>query len=200
MFRRNAHGSHPNFLALGPSALVGALALAFATLPASADVIATFVVNGDGTVTYTYEVDNTAGAFDVALWSLEFPFATPDWDQLDTFSGGQVGVPGPSWYADAGIPVGGLSAQDFLALDPAGDILVGSLLGGFSFTSSRLPGPIAYFEFSAVGDSVSGTTLGPAFDPPSAIPEPSTWVAGSTLLALAALGTGWRRLRPTAAS
>ncbi len=92
MFRRNAPTSQSNLSALGvrarATALVGALALAaLAALPASADVIATFVVNGDGTVTYTYEVDNTAGAFDIALWSLEFPFATPDWDQLDTFSG-----------------------------------------------------------------------------------------------------------------
>lgn len=177
--------------------LLGALLLSFsACCEAPAEVIATFVVNGDGTVTYTYEVDNTAGAFDVAAWSLDLPFATPDWDQLDVLSGGGVGIPNASWFAAAGIPVGGLSAQDFVSLDAAGDVLLGTTLGGFSFTSSYLPGLVDYFEFSALGDSATGQVLGPALLPPPAVPEAGGWLAGAMAVGCAA-GMAGRRWRGT---
>ena len=162
-------------------------------IPADAEVLGTYVVNGNGTVTYTYQVDNTAGSFDVSLWSLEFPFATPDWNQLDTLTGGSVSIPNAHWVADAGVPVGGLSAQDFLSLDPAGDVVAGFLVGEFSFTSSYLPGPIAFFEYSPLGDFVTGTTTGPAILPPTAaIPEAGGWWAGVALTGLAALSARWR--------
>lgn len=177
--------------------LVGALLLSFSACQVPADVVATFVVNGDGTVTYTYEVDNTAGAFDVAAWSLEFPFATPDWDPLDVPSGGGVGVPNATWFAAAGIPVGGLSAQDFVSLDATGDVLLGTTLGGFSFTSAYLPGLVDYLEFSALGDSVSGQVLGPALLPPPAVPEAGGWLGGAVAVGFAAgvMGRRWRGAR-----
>jgi hypothetical protein len=140
---------------------------------APGEVTGSFILNGDGTITYFYEVSNLTGAFDISLWSLEFDFPTPDWDTLDTLSGGDVSVPNSLWFADAGIPVSGASAQDFLSLDPAGDVLVGTVLAGFSFTSSLPPGRVTYHEFSATGDSASGTTVGPT----AVIPEASTWVA-----------------------
>lgn len=81
--------------------------LAASAPPASGDIVGSFVVNGNGTVTYFYEVDNTAGFFEVSLWSLDFAFANPDWNQLDAFSGGDVAVPNVDWFAQAGIPIGG---------------------------------------------------------------------------------------------
>jgi hypothetical protein len=122
-----------------------------------------FVINGDGTVTYSYVVDNTAGSFEISLWSLDFGFPTPDWNQLDVPSGGDVEIPDLNWFATAGVPVTGISAQDFLAIDPAGDVPTGQSLSGFSFTSHYLPGQIAFLEFSADGISAGGTTVGPAF-------------------------------------
>jgi hypothetical protein len=132
------------------------------TLSANALVSGSSLDNLDGTYTYSYRIDNTAGTFDISAWSLEFPFLLPDWDPLDTFSGGDVSVPNLSWFASAGIPVSGLSAQDFLSLDPAGDVLVGNSLDGFSFVSAFAPGTIPYHEFSPLGDSASGNTVGPA--------------------------------------
>lgn len=120
-----------------------------------------YVLNGDGTVTYSYEVDNRSGGFEIAAWSLEFDFATPDWNPLSVFSGGGVTVPNANWDASLGLPVTGLSAQDFLSLDSSTDVGIGSSLAGFSFTSRFLPGQVAFNEFSAVGDSATGYTLGP---------------------------------------
>src|SRR5262245_18952984 len=107
--------------------------LAAVSLPASGEIIGSFVVNGDGTVTYTYRVDNQAGLFDVAFWSLDFEFPAPDWNQVDTLGGGDVAVANPNWLAEAGIPLVGLSAQDFVSLDPTADVLTGTVLDGFSF-------------------------------------------------------------------
>ncbi len=158
------------------SLILGSALLA-ASPSAPGEVTGSFILNGDGTITYFYEVNNLTGAFDISLWSLEFDFLTPDWDTLDTFSGGEVSVPNSLWFADAGIPVSGASAQDFLSLDPAGDVLAGAVLAGFSFTSSLPPGRVTYHEFSATGDSVSGTTIGPT----AVVPEASTWVAALAL-------------------
>lgn len=72
-------------------------------------------------------------------------------------------VPNANWFADVGVPVTGSSAQDFLSLNPAGDVLAGQSLSGFSFTSHYLPGQIDFLEFSATGASDGGTTIGPAF-------------------------------------
>ena len=148
---------------------------------APGEITGSFVLNGDGTITYFYQVDNSSGLFDVSQWSLDFDFAAPDWDPVDTFSGGDVTVPDLLWIADGGDSVSGASAQDFLAVDAAADVLVGTVRGGFSFTSSLPPGRVTYHEFSAQGDSASGTTVGPT----GVIPEASSWVSGLTLGALA---------------
>lgn len=162
------------------SVALGTMVLA-ASLSAQSEVSGSFVINGDGTITYFYTLNNQSGTFDLAAWSLDLDIPSPDWDPTDTFSGGDVTVPDLLWFADAGIPVTGTFAQDFLALDPAGDVPVGAVLAGFSFTSSLPPGPVTYHEFSALGDSASGTTVGPT----AAVPEASTWVSGLTLGMLA---------------
>ena len=138
-----------------------------------ATIIGAVVDNGNGTFTYNYEVDNTLGTFDIAVWSLEFDIA-PDWDQLDSLSGGDVDVPNFDWFADAGIPTSGTSAQDFISLDPFADVLAGDTLAGFSFTSSFAPGTINYFEFDGFGTSASSLTVGPTAAG-VVIPEPSSW-------------------------
>lgn len=160
--------------------LVSSLVMAISERNASGVVLGTVVTHGDGTITYTYTVDNSAGTFDIAGWSLEIPLLHPDWSPTDQFSGGDVTVPNAGWYASEGIPsVGGWFAQDFLSLDPASDILVGDGLGGFSLTSSLLPELVPYFEFSADGLWAGGMTMGPA-KIPVGLPE-----GGGPYLALA---------------
>ena len=164
--------------------LAGVMLFAGTMGTAAATIIGTSVDNGDGTYTYSYEVDNTDGAFDVAVWSLEFAFAPPDWDQLDAFSGGDVSVPN-DWFAGVGVPFAGLSAQDFVSLDSGGDVLVGDILAGFSFTSSYQPGLVDWAEFASAGDSASGRTIGPVFV--HAVPEPGgglLWVGAGALMLL----------------
>ena len=173
------------------SALAGLACLA-ASAPAFGNIIGSDVVNGDGTVTYSYIVDNLGGSFDVAAWSLEFGFPAPDWNQLDNFSGGGVTVPNENWFADAGIPVTAQTAQDFLSLAPDGDVAAGHSLAGFSFTSKFLPGTVDYSEFSADGRSISGTTIGPV----SSVPEGNGPFEALAFGAVVAIGAGtriWRR-------
>jgi hypothetical protein len=167
------------------AALVGPVA-------AQGEVLGSFVIHGDGTVTYFYEVDNRTGLFDVSLWSLEFPFAAPDWDAHDTLTGGDVEVPNPGWFADVGVPVSGQLAQDFLSLSPDSDVHFGETLSGFWFTSRFQPGLITYREFSAEGESTSGVTVGPAIA--AAVPEGGAWVAGGALVGLAGYSVA-RRVR-----
>jgi len=158
-------------------------ALAGAAAPAGAGIVGSSAANGDGTWTYSYTVDNTAGGFDVAIWSLEFDFASPDWNQVEMASGGDVAVP-TGWIADVGVPVAGQSAQDFISLDPSGDVAVGAMLAGFAFTSAFAPGTISYLEFSGTGDEADGTTVGPS------APEP-LGLGALALLALVAR-RAWR--------
>lgn len=152
------------------------------TAPVFATVIGSHVLNGDGTVTYSYVVNNSGGAFDVAAWSLEFGFATPDWDQADTLSGGAVTVPNADWFASAGIPVTGLSAQDFLSLNPGADVAIGQSLLGFSFTSRFLPGLITYEEFSADGAAFTGQTVGPCRTVPEGVGPFATMAVGAMMV------------------
>jgi hypothetical protein len=151
-----------NLSRFAPMALAMAMAMAMAAVPAiSGNIVESSVSNGDGSVTYSYLVDNTGGSFDVAGWSLEFGFSIPDWIQSDTANHGDVTVANANWFADKGTPVTGDSAQDFISLSVDGDVKVGTMLGGFSFTSKFLPGLITFEEFSADGGSIVGTTVGP---------------------------------------
>ena len=132
--------------------------------------------NLDGTFTYNYTIDNTAGAFDIDSWSLEFD-VNPDWNQTDTSGGGDVTVPNADWFANTGTPTLGISAQDFFSLDT---VATGDTLAGFSFTSSFAPGNVTFFEFNSGGDSASGITTGPV----AAVPEPRNWILFGTMVVL----------------
>jgi hypothetical protein len=159
-------------------------------------VIGAFTANPDGTFTYAYTVNNSGGAFDIGAWSLDLGIALPDWDQLDTLSGGSVSIPNAGWFAAPGIPISGQSAQDFISLDPASDVAVGSVLSGFSFTSRFAPGPATYREFSGSGDEASGQTVGPAV---ASVPEGGVGIAPFVLLAaLLFCGPQSRRVRLSA--
>lgn len=175
------------------SPLLALALLALASLPASGVVLGTHQLNPDGSVTYSYVVDNTAGSFDIASWSLDLDLAIPDWDQLDVSFGGGVEVPSLDWFASAGIPVAGLSAQDFLSLSPTGDVVIGQMLAGFSFTSAFLPGIVTYYEFSAAGESSTGTTIGPASV--AHVPEAGVGLGLFAITMLATLAAGARRQR-----
>ena len=170
-----------------------ALAANVAVATASATIVGSHVFNGDGTVTYSFVVDNSSGAFDVAAFSLEFGFSTPDWNQADTLSGGAVGVPTADWFAEAGTPVTGQSAQDFLSLNVPGEIKAGHTLTGFSFTSRFLPGTISFHEFSAAARCLNGTAIGPV----SSVPDGGGTLGLLAVAALAVFGLGTRPLRKT---
>jgi hypothetical protein len=155
------------------SATAGLLLLT-AALPLRAVIIGADTLNADGSYTYSYKVDNTSGAFDISYWSLEFDFATPDWDQTDIFAGGGVTVPDAGWFAMAGIPLTGQSDQDFLSLSASGDVVGGASLGGFSFTSWFAPALVTFEEFDAFGSaSTQGLTVGPSSGAAAAVPEGS---------------------------
>lgn len=148
----------------------------------------TVTPNGNGTFTYAYTVDNTAGLFPVIGWSLDFDFgpADRDWDPADVGFGGEVAVPA-NWIADDGVPVIGPLAQDFLSPRISSDLPVGGVLGGFSFVSALAPGSVRVFTFGPARESASGFTTGPV------IPEP---VGAATLVALLGGAYGvWRRSR-----
>jgi hypothetical protein len=143
-------------------------AIALAAVPANfGNIVGSSAPNADGSVTYSYIVENSTGSFDVAAWSLEFGFSIPDWIQTDTSQNGDVTVPDANWFADKGTPVTGEFAQDFISLNESGDVKPGTTLEGFSFRSSFLPGIITFQEFSADGGSTMGTTVGPI----SSVPE-----------------------------
>lgn len=145
------------------------LPLVLACLGAGSTAQAVVLVNvtdNGGTWTYEYTVANPPGSFDIWAWSLDLA-VVPDWNQDDTGAGGDVTVP-TDWIAMAGTLVLGVAAQDFSSQDPSADVVAGSVLPGFSFTSAFPPGPVTYYEFDALGaDSNSGITQGP-------IPEPAS--------------------------
>jgi hypothetical protein len=161
-------------------------------------VSGTVTGNPDGTFTYAYTVNNSSGPFDIGAWSLDFGITLPDWDQTDTLSGGSVSIPNADWFATAGTPISGQSAQDFISLNPAADVAVGSVLSGFSFTSHHPPGPATYHEFSGSGDSATGQTVGPAN-----VTVPDDGVGSATLFLLVVLsffGSRNGRLRASVVS
>jgi hypothetical protein len=144
-------------------------------------ITGTALDNGNGTFTYSYQVNNS-GTFDIFAWSLELNLASSqiDWSQTETASGGGVKVPNADWIAQAGIPtLGGRSAQDFLALTSV--ITSGGSLSGFSFVSHFAPGTTTTVEFGVNGESTTGSTVGPTI---SAVPEPAA-TASVACLALA---------------
>jgi hypothetical protein len=156
------------------------------------NVVGTYTDNNDGTVTYFYKVDNRFGLQDVAMFSLEFAFAAPDWNTDDEPAGGDVKVPN-DWFASLGIPIGGLSAQDFAGFVPGAEVTMGAILSGFSFTSSFRPGMVNWFEFPASGGlAAAGTTIGPAAS--HSLPESNLWAEGIALTALLAFGAIGRRV------
>jgi len=161
------------------SLLVLSLLNLFGISEVKAVIIGSVVGNTDGSFTYTYTVNNTAGLFAVAAFSLEFDFvaAERDWNPEDLLLGGDVTTnlgdplaPLDDWTADAGIPFSGLSAQDFFAVGPLGegDVLIGETLGGFSFTSNFAPGQVTATGFGPAGESTVSQTIGPA------VPEPTS--------------------------
>ena len=140
--------------------------------------ITALATQDNGIYRYEYVVDNQSGSFPIFAWSLEFALtpASLDWDRRDKAAGGDVNVvgdpaAGTSWGADAGSITTLLSTQDFFALDPLGrgDVVVGDSLGPFVIESRIAPGSVVYYEFGPSGESVMGTTQGPAL-----IPEPSS--------------------------
>jgi hypothetical protein len=163
---------------------VAALALVAVTNSVKAGIVGSDVINNDGTMTYSYTINNSGNTFSVAEWSLEFGFLLPDWNQLDIFSGGDVTVPNAGWFADAGTPITGKSAQDFISLGSEDDVAAGQSLTGFSFTSRILPGTVTFEEFSADGKSLFGTTVGPV----STVPEGGGPLAGIAFASLAGFG------------
>lgn len=174
---------------------VGVVLVSLGHPAADAGVVGSAQANGNGTYTYSYTVDNTGGTFDVFAWSLEFniPVGQIDWNQLDQAGGGDVVVPNADWIAQAGVPtLGGLSAQDFFSLDPLADVLIGNKLTGFSFVSAFPPVQTVYtLEFGALGDSITGTTVGPGRGSTGVPDSGTTWL----LFALGAVGVGGLRRR-----
>src|SRR5690606_19657648 len=124
----------------------------------------------------------------VVAWSLTTNLPIFDgWS--DVASGGSVSVPDANWIAQPGTPSpGGPAPLDFISLDPAGDVLVGTMLDGFSFTTPFAPGAVTYFEFSALGDFASGVTIGPVPD----LGGGAELVGVAALALLAWLGRGHR--------
>lgn len=170
---------------------LAALPLWAATRSTFGNIIGSDTLNSDGSVTYSYVIDNSTGSFDIAAFSLEFGFSNADWNQFDVFSGGKVEVANANWFAGAGTPVVGQSAQDFLALAASADVPAGQTLTGFSFTSRFLPGIITYDEFSANGASTTGTTVGPA----QAVPEGGGGLEAIALGAIITFAAGTRASR-----
>lgn len=166
-----------------------ALVLAFSALcilghDTQGAIVGSVLDNGNGTYTYSYSIDNTGGAFPVVAFSLEFPVpsAAIDWDQT-------TGITLPvNWAAVPGIPTLGLSAQDFLSLNPIADVSIGGILAGFSFVSALQPGPVSYNQFGAAGQTRSGTVVGA-----TGVPEPGTALAGIFVLGFAAFQSTSRR-------
>ncbi len=165
--------------------------LLFLAAQASAALMGTVTPVGGGRYNYQYTVNNLAGTYPISSWSLEFGFAIAamDWNPAAVSSGGDVivplGLPGTAlddWDADLGIPIVGKSAQDFVALGPAGqaDVAVGAQLSGFSFTSSYAPGTSTYYQYGPSGQTSFGTVVAPI-----QAPEPSTAV----LLVFCGMGT-----------
>lgn len=153
---------------------------------ANASVDATVTANPGGTYTYEYTVRNPLGAPD-DIWAWSLGLNVMDWDPLDVFAGGDVEVPASTlfWIAQAGVPVGTAYAQDFVSLLPAEDILRGTDLGVFSFTSAFPPDTVPVTLFGPTGAAWLENTVGP-----TAIPESG---AAGVVIGAAVVGlAGWK--------
>lgn len=177
---------------LPPTAALGLTLALLRVGDAGAAVRGTYEMVGHDLVKYSYRIDNAAGLFDIAAWSLDLDLPAPDWDPLDRASGGEVAMPDENWIGGPGTPVSGLWAQDFLSLTAGAEIGVGGALDGFWFLSHLLPGEVRYHEFSATGESASGVTIGPAV-PAVPVPEGGLWTAGAVVGGLTAATVSRRR-------
>ena len=170
--------------------------LLLTALPARAIVTGSATLNGDGTYTYSYEIDNTFGTFDVIGWTLELSLLPTeiDWDPNDIVFGGDVTVPSRLVRPEQRFQVwAAVRRRISFRLGATGDVPAGQTLSGFSFTSAFAPVSTAFtLEFGALGESLRGSTIGPGRA--AAVPDK----APSVLLlsfACAALGLGRRMLR-----
>lgn len=157
-------------------------------------ISSSYDANPDGSYTYHFQVDNSAGASAIMGWSLGL--VRMDWDPTDLSLGGDVTVPG-NWVALPGIPVGTPFAQDFLSLDPAFDVLPAGTLDGFSFTSLFGPGLLPYTVFGSDGSSSGGQVIGPLIPAVGIIPESSF---SGLAAGVAALLMVWVRVGATRAA
>lgn len=152
--------------------LFGLVALLSASPVAALPILTPTVTDlGGGMFGYYYDLtnpaDSTENVFDFGL----------------VFDGIADNVAAPAGWDF----IGGLGFINWFSTDPAGDLLAGSTLGGFSFASIVGPGAVVFTTLGVdtstgdVGFPASGTTEGPSLTP---VPEP-----GSLWLLAVGLGT-----------
>lgn len=158
------------------SALIVGAAIAFSTTAQAGLLIGSVTPETDGSFTYEYTIDNSAGTIpgvdEVFGFSLDLNFTAFEsdfiWDTTDF--GGDITVPSFDWVAVEGpaSPSGG-SFLDFFAFFPT-FVDLGETLGGFSFNSFIAPGTV---DYAVLGfDSEMFGTVAAPFVETAAVPEP----------------------------